>query len=220
MSTGVSLDRQSSLGNLRKDRAPPPPPSRSSLPAKQQKTCKALYDYHATDADELSFAEGQQVIVVEEIDAGWWIGELESGVRGMFPANYVEEIVVKTPVAEKPPLPYRQPALPARTSMPVVSRAESPKPSALRSVTSANMNRMSMPARQLPGVTAAIQRESESFPARPSSSSKPGSAFPKGPELPKRQPAANIAQCGECGCDDYLPNVFKQGSCSNCFHVH
>ena len=27
-------------------------------------------------------------------------------------------------------------------------------------------------------------------------------------------------KCRECGCDEFRANVFKKGSCNNCFHVH
>lgn len=32
--------------------------------------------------------------------------------------------------------------------------------------------------------------------------------------------SSNIAECRECGCDDFNPNVFKKGACNNCFHKH
>ncbi|RHZ47942.1 hypothetical protein Glove_564g51 [Diversispora epigaea] len=30
----------------------------------------------------------------------------------------------------------------------------------------------------------------------------------------------NVGPCRECDCDDYSPNLFKKGSCNNCFHKH
>lgn len=32
--------------------------------------------------------------------------------------------------------------------------------------------------------------------------------------------ASNAEKCKECSCDDFSPNVFKPGSCNNCFHKH
>ncbi|ODQ52435.1 BAR-domain-containing protein [Saitoella complicata NRRL Y-17804] len=29
-----------------------------------------------------------------------------------------------------------------------------------------------------------------------------------------------VAECGECGCDEFQANVFKKGQCNNCFHAH
>ncbi|PVU98585.1 hypothetical protein BB559_001446 [Furculomyces boomerangus] len=32
--------------------------------------------------------------------------------------------------------------------------------------------------------------------------------------------SGQVGICTSCGCDDYSPNVFKKGSCNNCFHKH
>lgn len=53
------------------------------------RTVIALYDYDATDEGELSFHEGDRIVVVEESDSGWWTGEL-NGVTGTFPSNYTD----------------------------------------------------------------------------------------------------------------------------------
>lgn len=29
-----------------------------------------------------------------------------------------------------------------------------------------------------------------------------------------------VAACGDCGCDEFVANVFKKGHCNNCFHKH
>lgn len=53
------------------------------------RTVIALYDYDATDEGELSFHEGDRIVVVEESDSGWWTGKL-NGVTGTFPSNYTD----------------------------------------------------------------------------------------------------------------------------------
>ncbi|KAF8922986.1 hypothetical protein EDD21DRAFT_385168 [Dissophora ornata] len=73
--------------------APPPPvPSRS----RPQKQVRALYSFDATGDGELSMQKGDIIRIVEEIDEGWWEGEMvdSSGIRhtGMFPSNYCEEV--------------------------------------------------------------------------------------------------------------------------------
>ncbi|KAG0205831.1 hypothetical protein BGX28_002611 [Mortierella sp. GBA30] len=73
--------------------APPPvPPSRS----RPQKQVRALYTFDATGEGELSIQKGDIIRIVEEIDEGWWEGELvdSNGIRhtGMFPSNYCEEV--------------------------------------------------------------------------------------------------------------------------------
>lgn len=50
---------------------------------------RALYDYQAEDGDELSFDPGDIITNVEVVDEGWWTGTF-NGMKGMFPANYVE----------------------------------------------------------------------------------------------------------------------------------
>lgn len=52
---------------------------------------KALYEYAATTADELSFAEGDVLFIVQKDDGGWWECEL-NGQKGWVPANYVQEM--------------------------------------------------------------------------------------------------------------------------------
>ncbi|KAJ3220393.1 Unconventional myosin-Ie [Dinochytrium kinnereticum] len=64
-----------------KKRAPPPIPPPKKLPQ-----CKALYDYNASEADELSFNAGDVITIVSKDDEGWWTGSLK-GKKGLFPAN-------------------------------------------------------------------------------------------------------------------------------------
>ncbi|XP_066913408.1 unconventional myosin-Ie-like [Clytia hemisphaerica] len=86
------VTRQSS-GKHRK--APPPPQSRSAKPRPAPKPrlpmCKTLYTYEPQEADELSFAEGEMIEIVNEDASGWWTGKLR-GKEGLFPANYVEKV--------------------------------------------------------------------------------------------------------------------------------
>jgi hypothetical protein len=55
-----------------------------------------LFDYDATCDEELSFTEGQLILVQSKehdgVDDGWWIGEL-NGVVGVFPSLMVEELL-------------------------------------------------------------------------------------------------------------------------------
>lgn len=53
---------------------------------------RALYDYQADEDNEISFDPDDIIIDIDKIDEGWWIGTAPDGNRGMFPANYVEEI--------------------------------------------------------------------------------------------------------------------------------
>jgi len=71
-------------GPARSGRACPPPPQRG--PAQQR--CRALYDFDAEDATELSFRAGDVINIIKK-SQDWWEGEL-NGRRGLFPGNYVE----------------------------------------------------------------------------------------------------------------------------------
>ncbi|XP_071837615.1 jouberin-like isoform X2 [Apostichopus japonicus] len=53
---------------------------------------RALYDYTAQRSDELNIIEGDVIKVLHEDNDNWWMGELENGDQGYFPANYVEDI--------------------------------------------------------------------------------------------------------------------------------
>ncbi|EFA78234.1 myosin IB [Heterostelium album PN500] len=64
-------------------RPPQPKPA-----APQRPTVKALYDYDAASQDELSFKEGDQIVIIQKDNGGWWEGELR-GKKGWVPANYV-----------------------------------------------------------------------------------------------------------------------------------
>jgi hypothetical protein len=52
--------------------------------------CRALYDYGAQEADELTLREGDVIDVIQK-SGEWWEGTL-NGKTGVFPANYVEDI--------------------------------------------------------------------------------------------------------------------------------
>ncbi|KAG9509617.1 Src substrate cortactin [Fragariocoptes setiger] len=53
---------------------------------------KCLYDYQAAADDEISFDVNDLITNIEQLDDGWWLGQIEKdGKRktGLFPANYV-----------------------------------------------------------------------------------------------------------------------------------
>ncbi|XP_051958349.1 LIM and SH3 domain protein 1-like [Xyrauchen texanus] len=67
--------------------AAPPPPSSGG------KCFRAVYDYAAADEDEVSFADGDLIVDVQQIDEGWMFGRVErTGMQGMLPSNYVQPI--------------------------------------------------------------------------------------------------------------------------------
>ncbi|XP_032211458.1 nebulin isoform X27 [Mustela erminea] len=64
-----------------------------SHPSAAGKIFRAMYDYMAADADEVSFRDGDAIVNVQAIDEGWMYGTVQrTGRTGMLPANYVEAI--------------------------------------------------------------------------------------------------------------------------------
>lgn len=57
---------------------------------------RALYDFQATDPDELQFRKGDIIAVIESVYKDWWKGLLR-GKTGIFPLNYVEKLPDPTP---------------------------------------------------------------------------------------------------------------------------
>lgn len=66
-----------------KKKPPPIPAKKVSLP-----TVKALYDYTAQEADELTFKENDIITLISKKEDGWWTGTLD-GKKGVFPANVI-----------------------------------------------------------------------------------------------------------------------------------
>ncbi|XP_071808073.1 jouberin-like isoform X3 [Asterias amurensis] len=65
-------------------------------PASQKKSTDhrrvvALYDYTSQRSDELNLCQGDWIVVLHEDNENWWMGQLENGQQGYFPANYVTE---------------------------------------------------------------------------------------------------------------------------------
>ncbi|CAG8594001.1 5509_t:CDS:10 [Ambispora gerdemannii] len=53
-------------------------------------TAIALYDYEATEENEISFAEGALITYIQFDSDDWWTGTNPEGINGLFPANYVQ----------------------------------------------------------------------------------------------------------------------------------
>ncbi|XP_022538164.2 arf-GAP with SH3 domain, ANK repeat and PH domain-containing protein 1 [Astyanax mexicanus] len=70
--------------------APHPLPRRTLVKSKLKRV-KALYDCEADHHDELTFREGDVLVVVVEEDADWWHGYVEGQPEktGLFPASFV-----------------------------------------------------------------------------------------------------------------------------------
>ncbi|MCO5589921.1 hypothetical protein L7F22_043890 [Adiantum nelumboides] len=96
---------------------PAPPPIIARKPViVARKRFRAIWAYNGTDADEITFNEGDLLELIDEVSEGWWKGCIvypdgRKGQEGMFPSNYVEVLPDNTIVAPQrtvPPLPQRQ----------------------------------------------------------------------------------------------------------------
>ncbi|TID19174.1 hypothetical protein CANINC_003744 [Pichia inconspicua] len=69
------------------------PPIQQHTPAVAPagESCRALYDYTAQAAGDLTFHAGDVIRIIQRTpdQNGWWTGEL-NGVQGVFPGNYVQ----------------------------------------------------------------------------------------------------------------------------------
>ncbi|KAK0227039.1 SH3 domain-containing protein [Armillaria nabsnona] len=95
LSPGVS-----SQGRL--ERALNEPDDRTTAPAPVQAKALWAYNLDASEPDDLSFAAGDIITIVEETNADWWLGE-HNGCRALFPANYVENITTAPAPRNLPP---------------------------------------------------------------------------------------------------------------------
>uniref|UniRef100_A0A4W5M8T2 ArfGAP with SH3 domain, ankyrin repeat and PH domain 2b n=1 Tax=Hucho hucho TaxID=62062 RepID=A0A4W5M8T2_9TELE len=74
---------------------PPVIPGAPVLPTKQKpKRVKAIYNCSADNSDELTFTEGEVIVVDGEEDPEWWFGHMEGEPtrRGVFPVKFVHFI--------------------------------------------------------------------------------------------------------------------------------
>eukprot|EP00057_Strongylocentrotus_purpuratus_P012671 XP_011667145.1 PREDICTED: nostrin [Strongylocentrotus purpuratus] len=69
---------------------PPPPGYQESETNKVLGQCTILYDYDATDDDQIDIKEGDVINLLEKGDDGWWKGEKEGRI-GLFPASYAKQ---------------------------------------------------------------------------------------------------------------------------------
>ncbi|KAM7174057.1 arf-GAP with SH3 domain, ANK repeat and PH domain-containing protein 2 isoform 3-T3 [Macrochelys suwanniensis] len=74
---------------------PAPMPRKSQISKTKPKRVKAIYNCVADNPDELTFSEGDIIVVDGEEDQEWWIGHIdeEPNRKGAFPVSFVHFIV-------------------------------------------------------------------------------------------------------------------------------
>ena len=69
------------------------------------------YSYAAENEDELDLEVGDEVVVTNQEEEGWWEG-IMNGRRGVFPSNFVETIDEESPftseIKETPKSPEKK----------------------------------------------------------------------------------------------------------------
>ncbi|KAL8382554.1 hypothetical protein RB595_006368 [Gaeumannomyces hyphopodioides] len=147
---------------------------------------KALFEYSSPHEDDLQFAAGQIITVLEEEDDDWYTGEYvdDAGAKheGIFPRNFVEKY---EPVA--PPRPTRtrakkesEPAAPPPAPPPAELPADAPAPSSKPAVEDEEPEPVAHAAPAPPSLPTAPPLEAAPAPAPPV---PPVSSTP--PPLPK-----------------------------------
>ncbi|XP_073805868.1 sorbin and SH3 domain-containing protein 2 isoform X8 [Danio rerio] len=76
----------------------------------QKQSARAIYDFKAQSAKEISFKKGDAVNIIRQIDSNWYEGE-HRGRIGIFPISYVEKVASperRQPVRPPPPAQVRE----------------------------------------------------------------------------------------------------------------
>ncbi|KAL6480302.1 hypothetical protein MHYP_G00113350 [Metynnis hypsauchen] len=106
-----SKDQDTSRGYSYPDVGQHTPQSRRPTPeVKEKLPARAIYDFKALTAKELSFKKGETVYITRQIDDNWYEGE-HHGKVGIFPISYVEKIPLSErnlPVRPPPPAQSRE----------------------------------------------------------------------------------------------------------------
>lgn len=178
---------------------------------------RADHTFDAESDSELSIYPGARILVVEEVDSGWYLGEISDadGVRqGLFPATYCT-------VIEDPSLSLNM------GSVGSVRRGPGKPPSSSSPTRETILEDIPVVPRSRPSLGGRSVSASSSLTANSTTAKKK----PPPPPAPRgSKPTAGLTNsananggsmaCRECGCDEFRANVFKKGSCNNCFHVH
>ncbi|XP_050750307.1 arf-GAP with SH3 domain, ANK repeat and PH domain-containing protein 2 isoform X4 [Gymnogyps californianus] len=93
--TGNLTQTGSTTNTLAQIQPPAPMPRKSQISKTKPKRVKAIYNCVADNPDELTFSEGDIIVVDGEEDQEWWIGHIDGDPsrKGAFPVSFVHFIV-------------------------------------------------------------------------------------------------------------------------------
>lgn len=102
---------------------PVAPPPENHPPGSNFKQAKALWAYHGSAHDDLSFEKGDIIVILSEDNQDWWRGQILNSQQpgGLFPSNHVQVISL-------PPRSNSPARLPFPPNQPVGSYHHSPSP--------------------------------------------------------------------------------------------
>jgi len=63
-----------------------------AAPVPAVKKARALYDFKAQEQGELSFANGEELVITQDIGGGWLKAKNQYGIEGLIPGNYVQTL--------------------------------------------------------------------------------------------------------------------------------
>uniref|UniRef100_A0A8C7FXT7 Sorbin and SH3 domain containing 2a n=1 Tax=Oncorhynchus kisutch TaxID=8019 RepID=A0A8C7FXT7_ONCKI len=79
--------------------------TRRATPDREKQPARAIYDFKAQTAKELTFKKGDAVNIIRQIDSNWYEGE-HRGRLGIFPISYIEKMLLpekQQPIRPPPP---------------------------------------------------------------------------------------------------------------------
>jgi hypothetical protein len=186
---------------------------------------KVEYAFEAEADGEMSISVGDLISVLEEVDSGWFIGEItgEEGRHGMFPATYCS-IVEQPRRTLKPPSPGKDGKGGEKGDV-FTEMEEQVSLLSLRRPATVGVRPVSGRSVSSTTITPVVTPGKKKAPPPPvSRGSKPisttGSTGSSSTIAASTTTAGGDLKCRECGCNEFRANVFKKGSCNNCFHVH
>ncbi|KAJ8416527.1 hypothetical protein AAFF_G00358150, partial [Aldrovandia affinis] len=103
-------DKDTSRGYPYPDMGRHTPQNRRPTPEREKQPARAIYDFKAQTAKELTLKKGETLYVIRQIDNNWYEGELRGRV-GIFPISYVEKIMPSEknqPARPPPPAQVRE----------------------------------------------------------------------------------------------------------------
>jgi hypothetical protein len=156
----------------------------------------AVNPFKPNEDGQLEFKTGDVIKVYRQQEDGWWEGTINDRI-GSFPAQYVKPL--EEAENNENNLEKEKSDLNEEKSL----ETEKKKP-----LTSGHTLHSYLPPGGLQHSDMPVLRSVKKSPTQ--SNNSEGIA----------EVCTSVGSCSTCGCDEFKSNVFKPGSCNNCFHRH